>query len=953
MDGEQVSDREDAQMHRTVEMSEHFDKLLTMYWTIRNNGYLKEMTIEIMLGRLDIECSRPSISKNLPAKILCNRFIDMSSNYRNWFEKGGGKVAIDLAISALEVAASIAVKCLSGDRCIARYIPVLFSDLASLHCYRFYKLGNREDIEIAIQIAEGATVLPLITAKGKTVCNLNLAELYYARFHILGRQKDLQKSIQSMKETLACPSIDTSLRDYCLSRLQIYYLNRFMRSGDRKDFQRALELVQEASLMTWNNDPLILNMLICIKEVFDSFDHSIFGQFGDPSNSGDTFQVQVAEQAVAATPENCPSHVQKLLLLAFAYDNRFSSLKDRADLQRAIQTLEKAASLIPTGEGVPAPVLSTLSCQYERWFQFGGLENQEDLWKVMACNRELFTNSSRYTPLESRILSGVRLCNLYLQCGANCEAAEVMAEIIALLSQITQGSLDRRDHEYLLSQTTHLSCAACSLFLEVGRSATEAFRVLEAGRGVMASLAIRSQTSVSLLEDINPQLHKRYQTLRNQLCTGTNGDDQPMLESNRDPRILEIRQPFFIERELQETEDEIRKIPGFSTFQLSLGEEELKSLATDGPIVAFNNTADRCDALIITTAGVEALLLEDLDSRHAVRRITRISQISGRHPTKLGDNNDEMEDLLKWLWVSAVRPVLDHLGYIHPAPGSRKDHKLPRIWWITCGALGLAPLHAAGIYGKPGAECAMDFVVSSYISTAQALDFARTKSRAQLEQSKDAQKEALLVSASDEYLGFEAEIQDIRDIIQNHCNPITLQDASRTDVLHQLKSSKIAHFACHGVSVGLQGDPGVPRTSPSDSYLLLKGSKDDIDGKSNEKITVADLVGIKNPKARLAYLSACSTAKISPDKLSDETINIANAFQLAGYPHVVGTIWEAEDESATMIAKSFYEKLWKDDSVPQSFDVALALHRAVKELMNDPEWKDDFIAWAPFVHIGA
>ncbi|KAF3232545.1 hypothetical protein TWF192_003095 [Orbilia oligospora] len=954
MDGEQISDREDAQMHRVVEISEHFDKLLTMYWTIRNNGPLNKMISEKMLCQLDTECSRPSISKNLLAKVLCNRFIDISSNYRNQFEKGGGKITIDLAISALEVAASFAVKGLPGDISMTRFIPTLFLDLACLYYYRFQELGNQEDIEIAIQIAEGVTVIPLNDAKDRALSNLNLSEFYHARFSSSWRQKDLEKSIQAMKEALACPSIDTSLRVYCLPRLPIRYLSRFMRSGDKEDLQKALELTQEASLMISNSNPAVSNMLICLKEVFDSFNHSISGQLGDTDNSGDTFQVQVAEQTVAATPENCPSHVQKLLLLAFAYDNRFSSLKDRADLQRAIQTLEKAASLIPTGEGVRATVLSTLSCQYERLFQFGGLENQEDLWKVLACNEELFTSSSRSTRLESRILSGVRLCNLYLRCGANYEAAEVAARIIALLSRITQRSLDRRDHECLLSQTTHLPSAACSLFLVIGRSVTEAFRVLEAGRGVMASLAIKSQTSVSLLEDINPQLHKRYETLRNQLCTRINSDNQPMLESDQNPHILEIRQPFFIERELQKTEDEIRKIPGFSTFQLPLGEEELKSLATDGPIVAFNDTVDRCDALIITTSGLEALLLEDLDSREAVRRITRISQISGRHPTKLGDNNDEMEDLLKWLWVSAVRPVLDHLGYLHPAPGSRKDYNLPRIWWITCGALGLAPLHAAGIYGKLGAESAMDFVVSSYISTAQALDFARTKSRAQIEQPKNAQKEALLVSASDEYLSFEAEIQDIRDIIQNHCNPITLQDASRADVLQQLKSSKIAHFACHGVSVWFQGDPGVSvPTSPSDSYLLLKGSKDDIDGNSNEKITVADLVGIKNPKARLAYLSACSTAKISPDKLFDETINIANAFQLAGYPHVVGTIWEAEDESATMIAKSFYEKLWNQDSGPQSFDVALALHRAVKELMNDPEWKDDFIAWAPFVHIGA
>ncbi|KAF3170396.1 hypothetical protein TWF751_006870 [Orbilia oligospora] len=323
MDGEQVSDREDAQMHRAVEISEHFEKLYTMYWTMKNDGSLSQMVSEMMLRQLDIACSRPSISKNLLAKVLCNRFIDMSSNFRNQFKKGGDKIAVDLAISALEVAASIAVKRLPGDICMTRCIPTLFLDLACLYSYRFWKLGNQEDIEIAIQIAEGVTVIPLDDAKDRAVSNLNLANFYHARFSSSWRQKDLEKSIQAMKEALACPSIDTSFRVYCLPRLPILYLSRFMRSGDKEDLQKAIELAQEASLLISNGNPAFSNMLICLKEVFDSFNHSISGQFGDLDNSGDTFEVQVAEQAVAATPENCPSHVQKLLLLAFAYDIGF------------------------------------------------------------------------------------------------------------------------------------------------------------------------------------------------------------------------------------------------------------------------------------------------------------------------------------------------------------------------------------------------------------------------------------------------------------------------------------------------------------------------------------------------------------------------------------------------------------------------------------------------------
>jgi len=42
----------------------------------------------------------------------------------------------------------------------------------------------------------------------------------------------------------------------------------------------------------------------------------------------------------------------------------------------------------------------------------------------------------------------------------------------------------------------------------------------------------------------------------------------------------------------------------------------------------------------------------------------------------------------------------------------------------------------------------------------------------------------------------------------------------------------------------------------------------------------------------LAYLSACSTAVTGPE-LADESVHIVSAFQLAGYQHVIGTLWPA------------------------------------------------------------
>jgi CHAT domain-containing protein len=43
--------------------------------------------------------------------------------------------------------------------------------------------------------------------------------------------------------------------------------------------------------------------------------------------------------------------------------------------------------------------------------------------------------------------------------------------------------------------------------------------------------------------------------------------------------------------------------------------------------------------------------------------------------------------------------------------------------------------------------------------------------------------------------------------------------------------------------------------------------------------------------AKLAYLSACSTAENKIDQLADEVIHLASAFQVAGFRHVAGAMW--------------------------------------------------------------
>jgi hypothetical protein len=50
------------------------------------------------------------------------------------------------------------------------------------------------------------------------------------------------------------------------------------------------------------------------------------------------------------------------------------------------------------------------------------------------------------------------------------------------------------------------------------------------------------------------------------------------------------------------------------------------------------------------------------------------------------------------------------------------------------------------------------------------------------------------------------------------------------------------------------------------------------------------VAGLHLENARLAYLSAYDTTWTANARLIDETVHLTWAFQLAGYPHVIGIL---------------------------------------------------------------
>jgi CHAT domain-containing protein len=113
---------------------------------------------------------------------------------------------------------------------------------------------------------------------------------------------------------------------------------------------------------------------------------------------------------------------------------------------------------------------------------------------------------------------------------------------------------------------------------------------------------------------------------------------------------------------------------------------------------------------------------------------------------------------------------------------------------------------------------------------------------------------------------------------------------------------------------------------------------------------VAEIAALHLPHAGLAYLSACDTTVTSAE-LADEAVHITAAFQLAGYRHVIGTLWPIDDDAARTIARDVYTHLTNHSTTaPDAASSANALHHATRRMRAARPAAPTL--WAAHLHAG-
>ncbi|KAG8990863.1 hypothetical protein FRB94_013030 [Tulasnella sp. JGI-2019a] len=448
----------------------------------------------------------------------------------------------------------------------------------------------------------------------------------------------------------------------------------------------------------------------------------------------------------------------------------------------------------------------------------------------------------------------------------------------------------------------------------------KAVQIAERGRALLFTQLGNCWTPLDDLKVLNKGLADRFRSLSLEL------EDSSTL-SFRDAMIAgvgdQVTRRQKIADDLDQTVEEIRRLEGFKNFLRVTPFASLQRAAEGGPIILVNISRYHSDAIIILEAD-DPLSVPLPDATHSFVEVLVKSLITGAMSRPEYPKTDRgFVDILRTLWDIIVAPIVLKLETTVALPmGSR-------IWWMpTLGAWWL-PLHAAGPY-QPGERNLSDRFVPSYALSLSSL----IRSRSSYQPIKDMSGPRMLVVAQAEAEGqvptpnVEVEVTLVRQL-PARVTVIEGEGCTRNEVLAGLRDAAWVHFSCHG-----HQHPAEPFKSHFSLRML------------DTPLTLLDIIQSGLPHAELAVLSACHSAATTPD----DVLNLAQGILFAGFRGVVGTMWAMDDRDGPVVAKEFYNYMFRNG--PEAVDcrdAAKALVMGVRELRRR---RVPLERWINFIHYG-
>ena len=689
--------------------------------------------------------------------------------------------------------------------------------------------------------------------------------------------------------------------------------------------------------------------------------HTLFLRTGDTAAAREA--LSTARAAVAAAPAGHPVRATALNILGIV----LSDSPDSPELSgEAVAAYRDALAARPPDDADETILANLGEALYRSARESGSAEQLSEARWLLAR-----AAAAAQSPIDSRITTLRSLARAEGLAGEHARAAEAIARAVGLLPFTAPVHLRRTDREFRLGGHFGIAEEAAACALSAGRP-EQALVLLEQARGIVLADLMGRRGILPSLHRSAPELADRLERAAQRAArleaapTVTYEADQTPSRVGSGPAAYLLlrptarraaawrrsqRQAHLIDAEraaaateLESVLAEIRSRPDLAEYLLPPSLDQLRAHTSDAPVVYVNAAHDRCDALILPpdpSLPVQHVPLPRLSRQDALARIPVFRNAHRAFARDLEppfspalSDRDGLLDELAWLWDCVAEPVLTALGHTRtPAPGE----PWPRIRWCPVGMATYLPLHAAGHHdeaaqGLAAPRTVLDRAVSTYTTTVRTLAYSRQRPTAQ------SQGRALIVampetSGAQSLPGVAAETRLLAELLPG-ATILEGSDATYETVRAALPGHRIAHFACHGLS---------DWADPATSRLLLHDH-------TSRPLTVIAVSELNLTSADLAYLSACSTSDTNL-VMADEALHITSAFQLAGYHHVIGTLWPTGDYAAAGIARSVYEYLTDRGTRPPAVaQTAVALHHAVRALREQPLTKAAL--WASHIHLG-
>jgi hypothetical protein len=601
---------------------------------------------------------------------------------------------------------------------------------------------------------------------------------------------------------------------------------------------------------------------------------------------------------------------------------RHEAAGDPADLDRSIACLEAALTLADS-RGEP-PTLFAVGLGQALQVRHGEHRRDEDGRRAIA----LLSAAARTedAPHGLRVQAARSWARMAADTGGPSDAIQPYAMLLQLLTQGGQRQLHREDQEHQVGRTTGVVGDAVACALDADAPST-ALGFLEQGRGVLIADQLNRRYYVDAVRPHAPALADELSRITDELDRYSTDPREELGDAGGTFRRWTVDRRHRLMSERQDLIARIHRETPLDRFLLPPTAEELVQLAAEGPVVMPTVSERRCDAVILTPNGPDVLRLPALNRSEVEERTIAFLTAVGHASDHTEDPDVQAEaevtvvTSLAWLWEALVEPVLNHLNLDGPAADA-----WPRLWWSPTGLLNFMPLHAAG-RNEPGAS-ALDRVVCSYTPTLRVLEEVRRPHDA-----RTLGEPKMLMVAMPQTSGLQGLDGVDREILTlmkrfGSVTPLVGADATASAVLEHLPRHPWVHIASHGLTVMDQ---------PSESHIVVHEGR----------VTVRDLAGLRTRDGELAFLAACDTVRGAP-QLADEAIHLGAALQLAGYRHVVGTLWSAADDVAARVVHEVYGALRPD--VTGAGLVPLALHAAVRGVRD--QYPDVPSLWSGYAHFG-